>query len=475
MLHDLQSAVRVACRTPLITAAAVLSLALAIAANTTVFSLLKSLTLAPLPYPNVDRLAAISETRPAPDWSDLAVSTPNLADFRAHAQSFERLAAFRGHSFMVTLPARTEVLPVGHIDADFLPLFGASPTLGRLFTDADLAPGRPALAVISERLWRSAFAGDPQVIGRTLPIHGQPFTIAGVTSFQYLYDHDYDIWVPITHDPDPEPSRTFDVYGLLKPGVSPALAQVDLNRGLHGSAVRVASLAEDYRGSARRLVYLLQIAVGFVLLIACANTSHLLAGSAARRRELGMRIALGASKFRLLRECLVESALLAALGGAAGLAVATRSLELARRFAPLPRVDSVTLDLESLAAAFLFTSFAALICGLTPVLRTTEVSVSEGLCGPVRCCRSRYPQPLDPRHPRRCPDLPRLRPAVGRRLLDDLFPLPLRRRHGRELCRPGRRAPELTFSQWSIVKKRPVSPPHLNFYNRFTSSIPFSG
>jgi putative ABC transport system permease protein len=422
LMRDLRHAWRGLWRTPGFTFAAVLTLGLGIGATTAIFTVVNGVLLRPLPYQDSGRLANI--------WVDLgqgaqslpAVSPADFRDYQRRSRSFAGFAAGTGASAVnlrgnLTGQGAAERVALSPVSANFFPLLGVTPELGRNFTAEEEALNGPHVVMLSHRLWQRRYGGDRSVVGRTILLDGVGYTVIGVLprDFRLLLPAeafeivDAEVWVPLQFDysvPLPRNLTFFTVIGRLKPGVSFAQAQADMS-GIaeqfrqefpeHKAAntrIRVVPLHEDIVKHARASLLTLMGAVGLVLLIACGNVAHLLlARGTARSGEFALRAALGASRWAMVRHLLMESGLLALGGGGLGLAVTVLALTALRAFHPasLPRLAEVDVDGAVLGFTLLVSVVTTLLFGLVPALRVAGVdpqaqlqSGGRGGLGPER-------------------------------------------------------------------------------------------
>ena len=396
--RDARYAVRLLRRSPGFTSAAVLTLAIGIGANTAMFGVLHGVLIRPLPYPEADRLFVLYEN--SSRVGRTRVAPLHYVDWRQRSRGFV-MAAHVGTGF--TLTGGDPELVIGQMAAgDFFGVLGVQPALGRVFGDAELRSGTNDVMVLSHRLWQRRFGADPAVLGRKIVANGRPYTIIGVMPAGFSYQGPrYQLWVPFPlrgANPDRLPinrdSRYFQVLARLNPGVSPRAAAEDLAaiaRDLareypdsHGDrTIGMASLTDEVVGHARPALKLLFAAVLLVLLIACGNvTSLLLTRFTVRGPEVVIRNALGASRAGIVRQFLVETLVLYALGTAAGLLLGMWLLNLVRALAPdaLPRIDEIGVVLPVALATCGMALGAALLFGVAPAWHATRrSSASESL------------------------------------------------------------------------------------------------
>ncbi|MGH7613068.1 MAG: ABC transporter permease [Gemmatimonadales bacterium] len=417
LLQDVRYAVRQLAKSPGFTLPAVLTLALGIGANTAFFSVVDGVLLRPTPFDDVGRLMMIWETDRKSGTTREPASVPDYLDFRRLTKQFGQVAAFAAREVTLTPeggdPSRLAALAVSH---EFLPMVGVRPLVGRTFTAAEDRPGGPRVVLIGAALWEQLFSRDPAVVGRTIRIDDVARTIVGVLpdaadfgALQILgaaaYSRGFadrggrarvDVWAPLQPDPATTPRETHPIFlvGRLGPGASVSLAQQELGavaaelertypendaRGVH-----VESLAQVVFGPVRPALLVLLGAVALVLLVACANVANLLlARGAARRREITVRTAMGASGRRLAQQFLIESAVLATVGALAGVAIASAALDALLALAPasIPRVASVGLDARVLAVTLAVTIMVAFVFGLMPTLQARNLDLQASLQG----------------------------------------------------------------------------------------------
>lgn len=396
--QDARFALRLLRKSPGFTLAAVLTLALGIGANTAIFSVVNGVLLRPLPYKAPEQLVFIWEGTPT--FPEMSVSIPNFLDWRERQKTFSELAAFRSGGFDLTGVEAPERVSTRLASASMLPLLGVQPALGRNFLPEEDQLGGNPVVMLSHGFWVRRFAQDPNILGKTLTLSGVPHTVVGVLPADFQFFTAQDIWVPLSRTEKrffAQESRGSHpgmyVLGRLKPGVSLEQARADLES--IGSSLQEAypnsnakvlpklqmlheSLVEDLRPSLLTLV----AAVAFVLLIAAINVVNLLlARGTARQRELVIRAALGAGRGRLIRQMLVESALLSLVGGGLGLLLALWGVDLlaAARPANIPTMTSFSVDGWVLGFTLVLSLGVGVLLGILPALRASQVSLVETL------------------------------------------------------------------------------------------------
>jgi putative ABC transport system permease protein len=402
LIQDLRYAVRMLLKHRGFTAVAVLTLALGIGANAAIFSVLDGVMLRPLPYPDIDRiLTFIEQVRST--GAPMSVSWPNFLDYRDQNQVFEHIGVHRGAIVNVTGTGQPERLNGSLASSGVFRAMGIAPLAGRTFTAEEDRAGVEPVAIISERLWRSHFNADAAIVGRALTMNGQPHTIVGIMPASMRFPSRLtDVWLPVGLFVPSFPPRGAHpglvAVGKLKPGVTVQQAMTDLDtltrrieqqypESSKNLAVQITLYYESVVRNIRPALYVLIAAVAFVLLIGCANLANLMLSKAeARQREIAIRSALGADRWRIIRQLLTESVLLAGAGGAIGALLATWAVKafVASQPTTVPRVDLLAVDGRVLAFVAAISVATGILFGLVPALRASAPDLITALKESIR-------------------------------------------------------------------------------------------
>ena len=409
-MNDLRYALRQLAKAPGFTVVAVLTLALGIGANTAVFSFINALLVRPLPYQQPSQLVLIWERFATMGLERIPVSAPEYLDLEKELQSTTGLAAFNYRTFNLSGGDVPERISGAIVSPSLFPLLGVEPVKGRTFAREEQRQGHDDIIVISERLWKRRFNSDPMLIGRSLLLNGHSYTVIGIMPAKFEFPiplfgiqgnqfaERVDIWKPIAFTPLELKERGWRSYSLiarLRPDVSVAKAQAELDQLISnwiraypdnysggGFGARIYPFQDQVVGGMRTGLAILLGAVIFVLLIACANlATMLLARASARERELAIRVALGAGRWRLLRQMLTESVLLAIAGAAAGIILSVWGLEMLKQIGArtVPRLAEVNVDLVVLIVTAVVAVGTGILFGLIPAFATTKPELTEAL------------------------------------------------------------------------------------------------
>jgi len=421
LFKDLRYGFRGLVKHPGFTAIVILTLGLGIGASTAIFSLVNSVVLRRLPYKEADRIVAVQAL--SPEGTRVQITAADFYDWRQQNSVFENLAAIRSGSGNLSLTDQAERIDISQVNANFFIVFGIEAEVGRLFIPSDEQAGHVAIALLSHALWQRRFGGDPGVVGKPITLDGSTYTVVGVVPASFQDPFKSELWLPPLKLV-PELNPTMDVtqqrgmgylaaVGLLKPGVSVAQAAGEMdtitarlrqqypatnNRRFY----RVVGLHNDIVGDTSRMLWLLLGAVSFVLLIACANVANLLlASSASRQKEMSIRAALGASRWRVVRQLFTESTMLALAGGAFGFLLSFWLLSLIKKLLPgdFPRLEEIHVDWRVLIFSLAASMLTGIVFGFAPAIQFSRTDVQEsiretgrGTAGSLR--RSRFRQAL---------------------------------------------------------------------------------
>ncbi|HJX98693.1 MAG TPA: ABC transporter permease, partial [Chthoniobacterales bacterium] len=397
MTNLLRFALRQVMNNPAFSVIAILTLALGIGANTAIFSIVNAVLLKPLPYPDADRIMVLNESG---DGQEFSVSLPNYEDWKRDNTVFQFLAITRRESRNLSdVPGQeAQRIQTAHVSEEFFKVIGISPKLGRTFTEEESKAGGPPTVVISDRLWQRVFSRDANVLGRTIKLHNQGYTIIGVMPPEMASPQDTDVWFPFARRIPPFwNDRTIHpmlfVWGRLKPGVTVDQTRTEM-KGIAArlekeypatnarASVTVKPLLENLIGKYRTNLGLLLAAVVLVLLIACANLANLFAArGAARAREFAIHAAVGATRGQIIKKLLIESFIIALIGGALGflIAVWVRNGLIALSPADVSRFQEISFDLPVLGFTFLIASLTTVLFGLWPAWQASHGNVQLNL------------------------------------------------------------------------------------------------
>jgi len=395
LFHDLRYAIRMLAKSPGFTAIAILTLALGIGANTALFSVVNGVLLNPLAYPQPGQLVAIYGKTAGYDQGPITYL--NFLDWQRDTQTLSSMAMYRNEDYNFIGTGEAERVSGYMISADFFTTLGVQPILGRTFRPEDDQVGAAPVVILGGGLWKRKFGSSRDIIGKTVTLNSKSYEIVGVIPAEFtFYGHDRDVYTPIGQWNDPSfRDRRIDMsahaVGRLKPGVPLSQAKADMDGVAQNLAraypeadkdlgIGLVSMKEDIVGNVQPFLIVLLAAVGFLLLIACANVANLLlARSMGRSREFAIRAAMGADNVRMIRQLLTESILLAGLGGALGLLFAYWGMkaELGNLPGALPRASEVSLDSRVLFFTMALSLFAGIVFGLVPALKTSRVNLQE--------------------------------------------------------------------------------------------------
>jgi len=409
LAKDLIYAVRMLAKAPGFALAAILSLAIGIGANTSIFSIVNGLLLRPLPYQDASRLVILWNRSPGLNITEDWFSTAQYFDIKTGHHGFEQVAIAIGGNYNLTSHGDPERVGTIRVSSNLLPMLGQAAALGRAFAADEDSPGKPATAVLSYGMWVRHYGADPRMIGQSVTLNGIPYEVVGIMPQTFSLPREVlptlggaeqaDILVPLPLPADAAQDRDhedYNIMGKLKPGVSVAQAQAEMDtitaRLRHdypqtyppngGLTFGIVPLLEQVVGDVRPTLFILLGAVGFVLVIACANVANLLlARAVARQKEIAIRTAMGASRLRIVRQLLTESILLSLTGGVLGILFALWSLHWIHIFGPksVPRINDIGIDRAAFLFTFLLSLFSGALFGLAPALRVSGLDLNGTL------------------------------------------------------------------------------------------------
>jgi putative ABC transport system permease protein len=399
LIKDTRYAARMLLKQPGFTAAAVVALALGIGANSAIFSVVSGVLLRSLPFKNPDQLVLILSSKREGLKGASSSSYPDFADWRQQSQSLDGLAAFRSMGYALTGDGEPERVPGARVSGNFFSVLETEAANGRTFLPEEDQPGAQRVCILGHGLWSRRFSSDPGVVGRALTLNGQTYTVIGVLPRGFKFPiqiEDAELWTTVVHDGeilDQRGAHFLKVLGRLKPGVRLQSAQSEMDtitarleqKYPADDTDRMARLMPIYDnlvGSIRPALYILSGAVAFVLLIACSNVANLLlARAASRRKEIAIRMALGAKRSRIIRQLLTESLLLAMVGGGAGTLLAVWGVEAlsALSAGDIPRIEGVKVDASVLGFTLGVSLLTGLIFGLAPAIKSSSLNLNSTL------------------------------------------------------------------------------------------------
>ena len=401
-LQDARYAWRMLRKNPGFTAVAVLTLALGIGANTAIFSVVYAVLLKPLPYAHPEQLVTAFQANTQEGVPEDGVSYPNFEEWRAQNHDFSELAGITAHQLTLTGRGEPSVVDTSVVTPEHFALLDVKPLHGRVFFPAEGKQGAPPVVIISENLWRGTLGADPRILGSSIILDKRPFTVVGIMPAGFrspFIETKQEVWIPLVQDPlfgswmARRAGHWLPVFGRLKPGVSIAQAQAEMDAisdrlarefpaENKGWTVRLVPLQKEIVGDVRTALLVLLGAVGLVLLIACANIANLLLTRAtSRSKEIAVRTALGAGRARIIRQLLSETAVLGLLGGIIGIALAYAGVQVLGSLMPenLPRLNPIRVDNFVLAFALVLSAIASVAFGLVPAIFSANSNIQGSL------------------------------------------------------------------------------------------------
>jgi putative ABC transport system permease protein len=413
--QDLRYAVRILRKYKGFSLAIILTAALGIGANVTIFSVLHAVILEPLPYKDPDRLVRLSESNLGQSQNESPVSVPNFQDWQRQQSSFEEVSALEFATFNLTGRGEPQRVAAARISANLVPMLGVNPALGRTFLPEEETPGKNKVVLLSDALWEKQFGGDRSIVDQTIQLNGDSYTVVGVMPPGFRFIAARELWVPFVIDPQKEPwradrtNRNLYVFGRLKPGVTLGQANSDMDilaqrleqqfpQSNTGWRVGMNTFYEwIVPKEVRTSMVALFVAVSLLLLIACVNVANLLlANATTRQQEMAMRAALGASPMRLVRQLMIESLLLAGLGGVLGLGLAFWGTRLiaSTKGLNISRLSESGIDGSVVGFTLLVTILTGLVFGLAPAWWASRVNLTDKLKEGSRSDGGRVPHRL---------------------------------------------------------------------------------